>query len=133
MDIPAGQFPPGGFPPGTGLFIRCPLSACQWQHDDVPLVEGTFSDAWEALLAQNVALEDVIRTHLETHTLLEWAREVTRLQTQLEAQARDAPIAAVLVRRLGGQAPISDAELAAETGTLVREAVPFGFILRVAA
>jgi len=80
------------FPPGAKIISYCPL--CSWQHHDGPLPEGSGATADEVaadILAKHfAALEEISRAHLETHSLLEWAQEVTRLggeAARLEVEA----------------------------------------------
>jgi hypothetical protein len=84
------------------------------------------------MTAHAMNMEGIVREHLETHPLIEWAREVMRLRNENERTGRDAGLTvAVLLHRLGGSAEISDADMAAESGTLVREPVMHGFRLAV--
>ena len=65
---------------------ECPLAACPWKHADVPpsgtTVIASDDDIWRVIRDRLMAAEEVIRTHLETHPLLEWATEVMRLRSQ---------------------------------------------------
>lgn len=95
----------------TGFGVRverlhCPLSSCEWTHDRTPgeathtppggvsplrdgppatLQEAIADAAYAILLADLLEVESVLREHLETHTLLEWVQEVTRLQSEVAA------------------------------------------------
>jgi hypothetical protein len=125
------------WPPGTRVVSCCPLSKCLWQYED-PLppcgAGATIDEAVRDALAKHfAAVEDVVRTHLETHPLLEWVQEVTALQADLWREKRDAGmVAGLLVRRLGGSAFVSDTELRNPGGTLRRIPAANGFILEVA-
>lgn len=118
-------------PPATRFF--CPVSRCDWTHDDPgPVLPAYAADPAALSLAHALEMESVIREHLETHPLIEWARELAKARSEKDAQARGVSLTvAVLLRRLGGHAEITDAELAAEQGTLTREPVPDGFRLTV--
>jgi hypothetical protein len=150
MDEPAS-----GFPSGTRVISHCPVSACGWQHEEPPpsfegaeglTVEDLAADATRRHFA---ALEEVVKAHLETHSPLEWVQEVRRLGGSLDGQRAESRrlaveaararrelqdavlIAAVLVRKAGGSVAVSDADLAAWDGTLVREPSMDGFTLEV--
>jgi hypothetical protein len=114
---------------------ECPISTCSWTRDDTGIsgvIDGE-DGIFPAMRKHAALIEAVVREHLETHPLLDWAKEVSRLREQAQRADRDAVLtAAVLVRRLGGEVQVSDAELAAAGGRLVREPAPWGFILRTA-
>ncbi len=117
---------------------ECPIGSCTWTHDTAgpDLSEGTGETieeaAFSSVRAHLLRVESVVRDHLETHSLLEWVQEVMRLREDAGRTVRNASLVAViLLRRLGGQAEITDAEAAAEQGTLAREPVPHGFRLTV--
>jgi hypothetical protein len=78
---------PYQFPSGTKIISYCPLSECSWQHHDGPLPEGsgaTIDEAVTDILTKHfAALEEICQAHLETHSLLEWVEEVTRLGGEL--------------------------------------------------
>ena len=77
MDNPVTQFPPG-----ARILLHCPL-LCGWQYEETALPPGgPFADHWDALRLHFAAAEDVVRAHLETHSLLEWVQEVMRLRDQ---------------------------------------------------
>ena len=112
--------------------LGCPLGSCDWHHDDPgPSAADAFTmDAGGVAAAHAIAVESIIREHLEAHPLIEWAREVARLRDENQRADRDATlVVTVLLRRLGGSAELHDADLAAASGTLVREPVPDGFRL----
>ena len=114
--------------------MHCPISSCEWHHDDPgPSAAGAFATDPNAVMTAHVMnMEGIVREHLETHPLIEWAREVMRLRNENQQGGRVAGLTvAVLLRRLGGSAEISDADMAAESGTLVREPVMHGFRLAV--
>jgi hypothetical protein len=78
-----------GMPAGTTVYY-CPLSACGWVHPEAPItpdeVAVTFGElAADVIGARLAAVEDAVREHLETHTLLEWVQEITRLRSAVEA------------------------------------------------
>lgn len=73
---------------------RCPIGTCEWSHDDQGPAASTigmaFTDGLEsAARAYFTGVEEVIRAHLETHPLEEWAREVAQLRAQVPAPAPD--------------------------------------------
>lgn len=112
----------------------CPISVCPWVHDDPgPSTAGAFtSDPAAIAAAHMLGMEGTVREHLETHPLIDWAREIARLREDAARTGRNAStVAVILLRRLGKTAEITDAEMAAEQGTLVREPVPHGFRLTV--
>lgn len=126
--------------PWLATRYECPIGSCEWTRDDPgpDPSEGTGETigqaAENAVRAYLLRAESAIREHLETHPLLEWAQEVMRLRDQAWRADRDAVLAAsVLVRRLGGEVQVSDAELAAAGGRLIREPAPWGFTLRTSA
>lgn len=108
----------------------CPIGPCPWTWDD-PGPSGTVAsddDITAILLEHAVAAEAIIRGHLETHSMLDWVTEISRLQQERQRAERDGDrIAAILLRRLGGMAEVTDAELTAEDGMLIRHPVPHGF------
>jgi hypothetical protein len=66
----------------------CPIDSCGWVHDDPgpfqrELVEA--GDPHDVVRQHFLAMEDLVREHLETHSLLEWAQEVDRLKAELRA------------------------------------------------
>jgi hypothetical protein len=83
---------PHEYPPGSRIILYCPLLACPWQHDGPPLPEGSGSAADEAVadvLAKHFAgLEEAVKAHLETHTLLEWVQELARLRDSVNTWSR---------------------------------------------
>lgn len=124
--------------PGQVTRYGCPIGSCDWTHDDggpsIPaayIPEG-LPDPGVVATAHAMNLEGIVREHLETHPLIEWAREVARLRDESQRGSRDAGlVTAVLLHKLGGSAEIDDADLAAESGTLIREPAMHGFRLRV--
>lgn len=64
----------------------CPIGACDWWHDapgpSPADGTGTTTDeiVFSAVASHLAGVEVVIRAHLETHPLEEWAREVTSLR-----------------------------------------------------
>jgi hypothetical protein len=114
--------------------LECPIGRCPWTYDD-PGPSGTaaFADVAALMTAHAMDVEGVVREHLETHPLIEWARELARVRGEKTAEIRAASATVgVLLRRLGGPAEITNAELAAEQGTLYREPTASGFRLAVA-
>jgi len=119
---------------------ECPIGPRPWTLDNPgpDPSEGcgqTIEEiAFSAVRAHLLRSEAAIRGHLETHSLLEWAQEIQRLKTERWRSDKDAlAVAAILLRRLGGSAEITDAELAAERGILQREPAIHGFRLSVTA
>jgi len=141
------------WPPAARVVSYCPLSSCSWQHEDPPLPDGSGQTTDEIvadiMTKHFTALEEIVKAHLETHSLLEWVQEVRRLSDAREGlraevrrlgdenrkmrrEAEDAArTAAVLVRKLGGRAEVGDADLAGGHWTLVREPTAFGFTLEL--
>lgn len=116
---------------------ECPLAACPWKGTDPPPPPGeaitSDADIWRFIRDRAMAAEEVVRAHLETHSLLEWAQEIMRLRGELDRERRDSGIVAgSLLRRLGGSAFVSDSELSGMSATLRRIPVANGFILEVA-
>jgi hypothetical protein len=76
---------------------ECPIESCRWTTDitpeEVELVNIAPSpDPGTVFRAIVDNHERIIRAHLETHSLLDWVQEVTRLRTALdEATAADEP------------------------------------------
>ena len=76
-------------PAGTTGY-HCPL--CEWTHGQFPPAAGDLEplpatfDGATVMLARQFALgaEQGIRAHLETHTLVEWVREVMRLRGEVD-------------------------------------------------
>jgi hypothetical protein len=76
------------------LIAECPIESCTWTLDTSAPTgkEERFFDSAAELFAEYAkVVDDLIRAHLETHTLLEWVQEVTRLRGELEEARRDAP------------------------------------------
>lgn len=132
-------------PAGTAVY-HCPLEACEWTHAEPPpgtgITEAPSSPAGNArtldeAIAEStfatfsdwlMGVERVLKAHLKTHSLLEWAEEVGRLQ---RAEADALRVAAILLRKLGGGTTISEEDLVNERGTLVRSPDLGGFSLAV--
>jgi hypothetical protein len=76
----------------------CPL--CDWHHDQ-PEARPTMpppgvsipEHAEQTLMTEYTASETVIREHLETHPLIEWARKVASLQRNLAGAKADVQLA----------------------------------------
>ena len=92
MDAVFTQWPQGA------TVYRCPLSGCKWSHTeprptshagDGATIEESVTNALRAHFA---ALEAIVRAHLETHPLAEWAQEVRMLRDQISSSA---PVAEV--------------------------------------
>jgi hypothetical protein len=80
------------FSPQT--IVSCPIRSCTWtsnftQTPANPVTVAPTTDIYAILHAVLANHEAVIREHLETHTLLEWVQEVTRLREELEAAQRE--------------------------------------------
>jgi hypothetical protein len=119
------------------MVYECPLAACPWKGTGPPPEQDeaivSEADIWRFIRDRAMAAEEVVRAHLETHSLLEWAREVAALRGELNREKRDAGIVVgVLLRRLGGSAFIGDSEMTAASGPATRMRVANGFILEVA-
>jgi hypothetical protein len=129
---------------------ECPLAACPWKGTDPPPerdeVIASEADVWRVMRDRAVAAEEVVRAHLETHSLLEWVQEVMRLRGELTAtleslddanrkmrrEAVDSSyVVAALVRKLGGSVDVSDADMAGGQGMLVREPSVHGCTLEL--
>jgi hypothetical protein len=87
--------------------IPCPISACGWHYDEQKSDDWTTSvpiepdadtiaqcggDAMQAAIYatvhdQMLRVDDILRTHFETHALEEWVTEVVRLRGQIADQA----------------------------------------------
>jgi hypothetical protein len=78
----------------------CPLPGCGWHHDEPDLAaedalrftpapsastpsESIASMVEQSLLGRAARVEAAIKQHVETHSVLEWMREVDRLQSTL--------------------------------------------------
>jgi hypothetical protein len=76
---------------------KCPIESCPWTLDIESSRTGVFTPVPDTeTLFHDIAkrADSVIRAHLETHTLLEWVQEVTRLRNALDeatAENDDAP------------------------------------------
>ena len=133
----------GQLPAGTTVY-QCPLRTCTWTYADLSPVEQKLWGFFDmppgiALIQEMAVLEAGVEAHLETHSLLEWVTEIKDLRAELDKATADAQretrndllTVCVLLRKLGGTAVMTDAELAAENGTLVRCPHPLGFGLMV--
>ena len=70
----------------------CPLHKCTWVHDDAwadtsGRVISSKDDTIALLKDHYAALNDTVRAHLETHSLLEWVTEVQRLRGVIDLTA----------------------------------------------
>ena len=134
---------PAPLPPGTVLY-HCPL--CEWAHAEHPvseteLIASLGDPVLDLALRRAMAVEVQVASHLSTHPLTEWVREVARLREELD-KSRTATwrtgsgailLAAILLRRLGGEAFISDAEQVSEGGLLSQMPERDGFRIWVSA
>ena len=114
-----GMSETGRLPAGTAIY-SCPLEACEWTFTELPLTEAGIErpgDGTAVLLRHVMAAEEEAKAHMETHGIVEWVQEIGRLQ-RTEQDARR--VVAVLLRKLGGSAVISEEEQLRERGTLVR-------------
>lgn len=64
---------------------RCPIGACGWFHDDQGPSVLIDSDPEALTISHAKAIDDIVRAHLETHSLEEWAQEIGRLRERLTA------------------------------------------------
>lgn len=70
--------------------LLCPL--CDWHHDlrqglpDLTGITGSsFDDMIRAsIVRQNGMVESILQAHLETHSMLEWVKEASRLRSELD-------------------------------------------------
>lgn len=73
----------------------CPLSTCFWACDEPVAVkdaqppDGGFFSALDALQFRLGAVEKAVRAHLETHALLEWVTEISRMSGVMATVASD--------------------------------------------
>lgn len=76
----------------TTIQVNCPL--CEWHYEvkpldpriDVNTLAGVFGHGVVANIAinrQNEATEAALDAHLKTHTLVEWVRKVSSLETEI--------------------------------------------------
>jgi hypothetical protein len=74
--------------PQRATVYGCPIAACTWAHTmpyQDPCADGaaTIEEASaNAVRTHFTEAESVVRAHLETHSLLEWVTEITRLREQ---------------------------------------------------
>lgn len=77
----------------TTTRYECIVDGCDWHYDEPPLADGRIAVNLAAYgraasladaLANRQATETALRTHLESHDSIEWARTVNRLQTALD-------------------------------------------------
>lgn len=78
-----------GFRASIDMAVPCPLSSCPWtlEKDGAEPAGHKPRIVEPENVAREIAMaaDAIIREHLETHALLEWVQEVTRLRAQLEA------------------------------------------------
>jgi len=71
---------------------ECPLAACPWEGTDPPPPPGeaitSDADVWRFIGDRAMAAEEVVRAHLETHSLLEWVQELARLRNGINGWSR---------------------------------------------
>ena len=131
------------FPPGTVLY-HCPL--CDWAHAQLPaaeteLIASLGDPVFDVTMRRAMAIEVQVASHLSTHPLLEWAREVARLRGELDkartmqwrGESGALLLAVILLRRLGGEAYVSDAEQVFEGGVISQMPGRDGFRIWVSA
>ncbi len=74
---------------------HCPIGSCCWAHDapgpDPASGTGTTVDeiVFSTVAGHLAGIEAIVREHLETHSLEEWAREVMRLRGLVPAPVPD--------------------------------------------
>jgi hypothetical protein len=89
-------------PAGTTLY-HCPL--CEWTHAELPMSETELitslgDPVLDVARRRAMAVEVQVASHLSTHPLAEWAREVTRLRDELgKARNRSGVMTATDYRR----------------------------------
>jgi hypothetical protein len=135
-------------PAGTTVYF-CPL--CGWSHPQLPPTEQELMEAAADPIVTYLHrkfrdVEAAVEAHLNTHGLLDWLNEVSRLRSELDASQeafrrleverqngeRDAAmVAAVLTRKLGGTVLVTDLDLVQESAALVRVPEPHGFTLTI--
>jgi hypothetical protein len=75
---------PDTLPGGTTLY-HCPMPGCTWEHAEIPPGPGedprTLADVAERLEKTEV----VLREHLSSHKLEEWAKALTEANGRLAA------------------------------------------------
>jgi hypothetical protein len=94
-------YPPDADPapwPQQATVYGCPLSGCKWSHTEPhPTQYGGEGATIEECVTNTLRVhfaevEAVVQAHLETHPLLEWVQEVTRLRDQIASTAPAAPV-----------------------------------------
>lgn len=82
-----------GLTPPPATRYSCLIGSCPWHLDDSGVTIGPYvpgedlPDPGEMLKAHIAVVESRIKAHLETHPLEEWAAEVSRLRSLLDAAA----------------------------------------------
>jgi len=71
---------------GTTVY-HCPL--CEWTHAELPMTADDLTvslgrPALDVALDRALVVEDEVKAHLSSHSLLEWVQEVQRLNEALE-------------------------------------------------
>jgi hypothetical protein len=100
--------------------ILCPISACDWHHDDpnpdpglgmrqfvmpdaatLAECEGDYAAAvGSATRRRDIEqLDAIIRTHVETHSAEEWMREIKQLRGELTAAQSELAATEVDIQR----------------------------------
>jgi len=79
-------------PAGTALY-RCPLSACDWTHAELPMTTGELMASLavpvlDVAVRRARAVENEVAAHLAGHSLLEWVQEIGRLRRELDVYGR---------------------------------------------
>ena len=100
--------------------LSCPLPDCSWVYDEPspwPLM-GTAGpdaapDALAARFMRSAQSEEIVRSHLEDHPILEWVQEVQRLNGIRAHVARelgaDNPIGALIGAAVSRNSPAAQA------------------------
>lgn len=72
----------------------CPLSTCSWTCDESEAIAaeeeppaGPWTSAFDAFASILGTVERALKQHLETHTLLEWVSEISRLREVIDLTA----------------------------------------------
>lgn len=116
-------------PAGTTVYY-CPL--CGWTHAQLPptereIIEVADEPAVTVLRRRLAGVEAEVEAHLNTHPLLEWLTEVTRLRGEVDRLTKGVTLAecdavlavGILVRKLGGSVTITAEEAAYASGILM--------------
>jgi hypothetical protein len=123
--------------PAGSVVYCCPLPDCDWMHGETSWDAAALPGdrVLDVAVRQITATEGALAAHLGTHPLLEWVREISRLHGELD-RARTAQwrgesgallLVAILLRRLGGEVFVSDAEQVIEGGTISQMPARDGF------